>query len=65
MRAEFLKAYNRYDFEAQKILRQARYDFDRKACEGSSHNVWPLYVATFLHHAAGVRLMKSGTVERD
>jgi len=64
MRAEFLKAYNRYDFEAQKKLLQAVYDFDGKACEGLSHNVWPLYIATFLHHAAGVRLMKSGTVRK-
>jgi hypothetical protein len=53
-RAEYLRAYNRYDFEARIKLWQAVHRFNEKVQAGQSPDVLPLYIATFLHHAAGV-----------
>lgn len=66
-RDEFLKAYNRYDFKARMKLWQAVYEFDEKVRRGDSVDVLPLYIATFLHHAAGVScvLLKQGFANID
>jgi hypothetical protein len=53
-RAEYLEAYNRYDCEARTRLWRLVHDFAQKVQEGQVPNVMPLYIATFLHHAAGV-----------
>jgi hypothetical protein len=54
VRAEFLRAYNRHDFKARTKLWQAVHEFAEKIRKGESPDVMPLYIATFLHHAAGV-----------
>ena len=55
-RAEYLKAYNRYDFKARIKLWEAVHTFNEEVQAGQSPDVMPLYIATFLHHAAGVSL---------
>ncbi|KAH6549071.1 hypothetical protein HBI07_059900 [Parastagonospora nodorum] len=52
-RAEYLKAYNLYDCEARTSLWRAVHEFAQKVREGQMPDVMPLYIATFLHHAAG------------
>jgi hypothetical protein len=54
IRAEYLRAYNHYDSEARIKLWQAVHGFNEKVQAGQSPDVLPLYIATFLHHAAGV-----------
>jgi hypothetical protein len=54
IRAEYLRAYNHYDTEARIKLWQAVHGFNEKVQAGQSPDVLPLYIATFLHHAAGV-----------
>jgi hypothetical protein len=53
-RAEYLKAFNRHDFKARILLWRAVYEYAEKRRNGESPDVMPLYIATFLHHAAGV-----------
>lgn len=53
-RKKFLRAYNRYDFKARIALWRAVHRFAQKRRMGQRPDVMPLYIATFLHHAAGV-----------
>jgi hypothetical protein len=53
-RAEYLKSFNRHDFKARILLWRAVYEYAEKRRNGESPDVMPLYIATFLHHAAGV-----------
>lgn len=54
VRAEFLKAYDRHDFKTRFLLWRAVYEFAEKRRRCEDPDVMPLYIATFLHHAAGV-----------
>jgi hypothetical protein len=54
VRREYLEIYNRYDRDANANFFQAVSEFDAKIVMGESPDVLPLYIAAFLHYAAGV-----------
>lgn len=58
-RARYLEAYHLYDASANCKYRRAVEEFARKIADDESPDVLPLYTATFLYYAAGVRVLYS------